>query len=277
MSSRVQFPDLRDIAPKKLVIAGDWHRHMYANHAKKVIKYAKEIGADGIIHVGDLGYQYDEGKLGGKTFEKPLRYELEKNDLFMVWIDGNHENHQWLRSLPIRDDGFVQTGSGGRILWAPRGHRWTWNDVTFGALGGAYSINGDYLVEGVSQFSDLEEPKIEDLSKLGNEKLDILLTHEVPYGVPVKTVFNLSKIKEERSLKSRMLLRYAVEGLKPEHVFSGHWHQRVDHELHRTHDHGITQCHVLNMEYYENNIVILDLENMSVSNPKKNWNSTLTV
>jgi hypothetical protein len=47
-----------------------------------------------------------------------------------------------LRQLPTRPDGFVEVTD--RILWAPRGHRWTWQGVRFLALGGAFSIDRQY-------------------------------------------------------------------------------------------------------------------------------------
>lgn len=271
MNSRVAFPNLQEIYPSRIVIAGDWHRHHKAIHALKVIDYANRIGADGIVHVGDLGFNFDWNKHShGGTFEKPLRNALEQNDMFMVWIDGNHENHTWLRELPVREDGFAQTGAGGRIFWAPRGHRWEWFGVKFGALGGAFSVNYKQLIEGRSFFENIEEVQESDLVTLGDEELDVLLTHEVPHGVPLQNQISISEATALRAVKSRILLRKAVEKVKPMHVFSGHWHQKVDYDLVRSDD-GISTCHVLDREYSPNNILVLDLHDFTVSEPDKNW------
>lgn len=272
MTSTADFTDLNAIFPSRVVIAGDWHRHYKAHHAIQVIKYAHKIGADGIIHVGDLGYNFNHHtNTDNENFEKPLREALEKFDMFMVWVDGNHDNHEWLQNLPIREDGFVQTDIDGRIFWAPRAHRWEWFGIRFASMGGAYSINEHKLTEGVNLYKKLEEVKESDVNKLGNGKVDVLLTHDVPYGVPVYEQVKISRHTYSKAVKSRFLLREAVENTKPEHVFSGHWHQKLDYDLTRNVD-GITTCHVLDREYSKDNIVILDLHDFTVTNPPVNWN-----
>ena len=57
----------------------------------------------------------------------------------MYWIDGNNENPTALAVLDAGLDGFVEVAD--RCLYIPRGHRWTWRGVHFGALGGAFSID----------------------------------------------------------------------------------------------------------------------------------------
>lgn len=267
--ARVKYGNLREFMPWRVAIAGDWHCHMGAHHARRALGTAKHHGIDVLIHVGDLGYHYDHPD--GHWFDKPLRNALEEFDMAMVWIDGNHENHGWLREQPVREDGFVQTGAGGRLFWAPRGHRWTWFDRTFGALGGAFSINGKHLVEGVTFFPGMEEVQVGDLARLGPERLDVLLTHEVPSRVPVRKHLQLSQHLEDQGNMGRVLLQHAVEGTKPYHVFSGHWHQRLDHDLVRLVDGGVTQCHVLDMEHRAGNMVFLDLIDLTVETPPGDW------
>lgn len=253
------YPNIPDINPLRIVIAGDWHRHTGANHARKIIDYAVNRGADGIVHVGDLGYNYAWGPNGsGYSFEKPLRNLLEKNNLFLLWIDGNHDNHAWLRSLPVREDGFVQTGSSGRMFWVPRGHRWTWYDSVFAGLGGAYSINKKYLVEDVSQFSEFEEVSKDDVATLGEDKVNVLFTHDVPLSAPVKSSLRLRPETERAADRSRILLQKAVENVKPDFLFSGHWHQFLNYELKYADEH-VTDATVLNMEYRRGNAVLFDV------------------
>lgn len=247
---------LQETVPWRIVIAGDWHGNKY--WAKKSVQIAHRMGADFILHVGDLGYNFENASKDGYIFNKPLQKELDKYDINLVWIDGNHDNHNWLRSLPKREDGFVQTGSGGRVFWAPRGLRWTWGEVKFGALGGAYSINFKYLKEGYSIFANLEDVKEEDLTILGKDKLDVLLTHEIAEGTPVKKLFNMSDEREIITAETRNKILRAVNNTRPEHVFSGHWHQRVDHTINRN-DGGVTYQHVLDKENKVGNLVAYDI------------------
>lgn len=252
------YPNIPEINPARIVIAGDWHRHTGANHARRVVEYAAKHGADGIVHVGDFGYNYAWGPHGsGYSFEKPLRKILAAHDMFLLWVDGNHENHAWLRNLPVREDGFVQTGGSGRIFWVPRGHRWTWYDTTFAGLGGAYSINKKYLVEGVSQFSDFEEVSENDVAKLGEEKVNVLLTHDVPISAPMTSSLKLHPETESAANYSRVQLQNAVENVKPDYLFSGHWHKFMKYEMNI--DEHVVDATVLNMEYRQGNAVLFDV------------------
>lgn len=269
------FEDITALAPARVVIAGDWHKHSFANHAIHVMKYAKLIGADGIIHVGDLGYNFDAKN--DKDFDKPLRDALEEFDLFMLWIDGNHDNHEWLQSLPKREDGFVQTGAGGRLFYIPRGTRWEWAGTRFAGLGGAFSVNKNYLDEGKTLFEDLEQVQPEDVVRLGNEKLDVLFTHDVPTGVRVKKHIRLVPEFEKLSAISRTLIRKAVENTRPDDVFSGHWHQRRDEELIRAVDGGQTTVHILDMEWNVGNIAIYDVFEKTTTPIDHNWKELIKI
>lgn len=250
-------------APWRIAIAGDWHGNRH--WAKKMIQIAHKSGADFIVHVGDLGYNFDSASKNGAVFNKPLQKELEKHDMNLIWVDGNHDNHQWLQGLPRRSDGFIQTGSAGRVYYAPRGHRWTWGGITFGTLGGAYSINAHRLQEGISLFAKLEEPSIKDMETLGHEKLDILITHDVAWTVPVKKIITLDEKREKQANITRQIILEAVQRTKPDLIFSGHWHQRVTHNIVRE-DGGVTVQHVLDKENSPNNMVLLDIFDLDITN-----------
>lgn len=249
----MRIEDIEDLDPEFVLIAGDWHGN--APYAKKVIQQASESGIEVIVHVGDFGWNF--GNRGGEFFDKPLRLHLEKYNMVIIWIDGNHDNHEELRNLPVREDGFVQTGKGGRLYWAPRAHRWTWRNKVFAAMGGAFSINFDYLTEGIDLFAGIEEVQKEDVVKLGTDRVDILLTHEVPMCVPVKKHIHLPESIEKNAEKSRILLQEAVQNVLPELVFSGHWHQRLEHNEHID-GHDVI-FNVLDREYAVGNHVLVEI------------------
>lgn len=250
--------------PWRVVFAGDWHGDKH--WAVKCVRFAHDAGADFIVHVGDLGYNYERAYKDGYIFNKPLQRALDKYDINLIWIDGNHDNHHWLRQLPVRPDGFVQTGAKGRVFWAPRGLRWTWADVKFGALGGAYSINHKHLEEGYSLFSDLEDIQPKDVELLGHEKLDILLTHEVAEGTPVRRLFKMDQFRENITRATRLKVLDAVNNTRPDLTFAGHWHQRLNHNIIRD-DGGVTVEHVLDKEHKSGNLVTYDLfDNEIVAN-----------
>jgi len=257
--------DIATINPLRILVVGDWHRNIHAAFPKKVVAYAKSIGIEVILHVGDFGYKYGVRGNDAYMFEKPLHRALQEAGIQLVWVDGNHENHEYLRALPLLPNGFAQTGARGNIYYAPRGLRWQWSGRTFGALGGALSINAARLQEGVTLFADLEEPTYEDLDKLGKDKLDYLVCHDVPMRVALKSIFGVP-VKSE----TRIVLQKAVDTLKPERVFSGHWHQRSDFRIPRDDD-GETFGHILDKEFTVGNILILNLEDNTIENPPANW------
>jgi predicted phosphodiesterase len=244
---------------KKVLKAGDWHGS--TRWMRQVLTCAARDGYKLIVHVGDLKVLWpdefypDFASQGGFTAE--LVQLLEKLGLILIFIDGNHDAHPALRALPLNGDGFGVISD--RLLYAPRGHRWSLGGVRFGALGGAYSIDRYRGTEGWDWW--LEETTVpEDVAALGREPLDVLITHDVPAGIDVESMFDLPEAIERESYIVRSLLRDAVRNTEPTLVFSGHWHQR------RT---GLmpgmeTRVHVLNMNGRAGNVVSLDLATLAV-------------
>lgn len=238
---------------EKIAVCGDWHGHR--NFSRQMVREAADHDVHLLVHVGDLGLNLGIDQISPETFQKPLDDVLETCDSELIWIDGNHDNHGWLKDLSIRETGFIQTGI--HTFHAPRGLRWTMFGASFGALGGAFSINFADLTENVTYFKNLENIQHDDLVRLGDEKLDVLFTHEVADGIPVRKMFDLPEFHELASDRNRCLVREAVNNTRPGDVFSGHWHQRIDFSL--TLDKNFTTSyHVLDKEYSTGNMVIFD-------------------
>lgn len=244
-------------SPRTILIAGDWHGS--TRWMRQVLTCAARDGYKMIVHVGDLKVlwpgEYWPGFIG---FTAELKDLLEELGLVFIFIDGNHDAHPALRALPLNGDGFGVISD--RLLYAPRGHRWSVGGVRFGALGGAYSIDRYRGVEGRDWF--LEETVIpDDVEALGTEPLDVLITHDVPAGIDLdKGLMDVPEAIERESYIVRSLLRDAVRASDPRLVFSGHWHQR------RT---GLmpgsdTRVHVLDMNGRAGNVVSLDLGTLAV-------------
>jgi len=245
---------------KKVVIAGDWHGNL--PWMRQALTCAARDGYKVMVHVGDLKVLWkdeypDFPEAGGFTAE--LARLLEELGLVFIFIDGNHDVHPALRALPLNTDGFGVISD--RLLYAPRGHRWSLGGVRFGALGGAYSIDRYRGTEGWDWFLD-EATVPADVARLGTDPLDVLITHDIPAGIDVDMGFmQVPEAIERESYIVRSLLRDAVRNTEPMLVFSGHWHQR------RT---GLmpgmeTRVHVLDKEHTAGNLVVLDLESLVVA------------
>jgi predicted phosphodiesterase len=248
--------------PEKVLIAGDWHGS--TRWMRQTLRCAAQDGYTFLIHVGDLkALWYDEypdfPERGSFTAE--LAHELKDLGMVMVFADGNHDVHPTLQRLPLNADGFGVISD--RLLYAPRGHRWTVGGVRFGALGGAYSIDRWRGSKGRDWFEE-EVPTAADVVSLGTEPLDVLITHDVPAGIDVVSTMDVPEALERESYIVRSLLRDAVRATEPRFVFSGHWHQR------RT---GLmpgmdTRVHVLDKEFGDGNLVSLNLETLAVEECK---------
>ncbi len=209
--------------PKRILVAGDTHGNWL--HWKRVLlPAAHEHQVDGIVQLGDFGYWPLIGE--GRDYLAWLSAELDDDDLSVIFVDGNHEDHKALRQLPARPDGFVEVTD--RILWAPRGHRWSWQGVRFLALGGAYSIDRHERKLDSGRWGWFKEEVItpEQASRaIAGGPADVLLTHDAPVGaLPQVTVYGLVKFLPGVH-QSAGRVREVADATKPKLLLHGHWHQ----------------------------------------------------
>lgn len=219
----------------RILVAGDTHHNR--GWCATLSKLARRHGCEVVVQLGDFGYwprwKNKHGKKTGESFLDGIDEQAARHGVEWVFIDGNHDDHASLRELTAGADGFVRVRP--HLEYAPRGQRWKWAGVTFGALGGAYTLDavvegGAHYTPGVDWFPELEQVSDEDVDRLGSEPLDVLLTHDVPAGVPLKG-WRVDYEKELRANQTREGLRRAVENATPKMVMHGHWHVRHHTDL----------------------------------------------
>ncbi|WP_139005462.1 metallophosphoesterase [Arthrobacter crystallopoietes] len=204
-----------------IAVAGDWHGDVPWMRA--VVDAAATAGAELILHVGDLAVLWP-GRDKGK-FDRRLQQRLELRDMKFVFVDGNHDNHHELRLLPLDDDGLAPLRP--HIRYLPRGARFKYAGLTIAGLGGAYSIDQEWRTAGKDWWPE-EDVTDDDVDRLiAGGPADVLIMHDVPYGIRVKSDLDLPPKIREASQVTRTRLRRAVDALTPASVFAGHWHQRV--------------------------------------------------
>ncbi|PTT70194.1 metallophosphoesterase family protein [Arthrobacter sp. HMWF013] len=198
-----------------------------------------------ILQVGDLGLDWP-GRNRARL-ETRLERLLAAEGMTMVTCGGNHDNWDTLSSLPVQPDGLATWRP--HIRFLPRGRRATIEGLTVGALGGAFSLDGPPLrTEGKDWWANEEPTPEEALNLVAGGHVDILLTHDVPAGVPMKSEMDLPADVLARANQTREIIQMVVDELKPGHVFCGHWHVQVTHELqHPTGER--TRVNVLAHEY----------------------------
>ncbi len=206
-------------------VFGDWHGHLGMGLA--AIRSASDRGVTMMVHVGDFGLDWPGAERG--------RYEKKLNALLLergaeLWVSpGNHDCLSEVNLRDVQEDGLISWRSNIKVL--PKGGRTVLDGLRVGALGGAFSVDKTWRREGKDWWPD-EEPTAEQAEQLiAGGDLDVLIAHDVPAGVPMKSGLDLSSEIVAQADRTRILLGETVARTRPHHVFCGHWHQRVISEI----------------------------------------------
>lgn len=215
---------------ERVLLVGDVHGDL-PWWTKFVVPAALEHDCDTIIQLGDFGYW--EHTKSGVHYLAGLSRALCKGPrpLDLYWIDGNHENHDWLamyvgegaarlQPAPIRE----------RITYLPRGCVLTLGDTKFMAAGGAYSIDKDDRIPGQSWWPQevLTELDVRTCRVAG--KVDVVLSHDAPFRYPIGTeiLHSARKMDSPETRVNRDRLTRIVLAARPKLVVHGHWHVFMD-------------------------------------------------
>lgn len=228
--------------PNRLLLAGDVHGNV--SHLEYIFKVAQKESCDAIVQLGDFGFwPHTES---GQRFLRRTKMLILSTGIPLWWLDGNHSNHAILNEMPIdpetglrpmvdatywRDRSF----SIEPFAHLPRGFRWEWNDVKFCAFGGASSIDKPWRVraeQATNKPQTLWWPQETiteaDLLRFGAGDLspvDIMLTHDVPWGVDCPTLRDQVPNLYPDSDRNRKALAAAVDMVQPALIVHGHMHE----------------------------------------------------
>lgn len=220
-----------------VMVVGDLHgNEQWAQH---LIAVAAEADIRRIVQTGDFGYWIHQAH--GRRYIETIDRAARLADVTVDFIDGNHEYHHThparpphkrlgLSELARNDDGSVSITD--RIIYRPRGHRWHISNVVFAAVGGGVSIDRDNR----RKFRDWwprEQLTGTDVERLGQDPVDVLVTHDAPAGfdVPDPDGSYSDRAMDPASTRQRDLLADAVHAVRPAVVFHGHWHVRHTTEV----------------------------------------------
>jgi hypothetical protein len=209
----------------RVLLAGDWHGNR--DWAATCFGLAASHGCAAVLQLGDFGLwpgreaawlDHVDGLAAAAGSE-------------VVWIDGNHEDHDSLdRWRGAADDaGMVRMRD--HVRWATRGTRWEWAGVRFGALGGAVSVDRFLRRKGVNWWPQ-EAITRADVDRLGDAPLDVLVAHAGPTtGAFPSRPLRLPQAILDDARANRDLLDEAVARTSPRLVAHGHYHVRYRAEV----------------------------------------------
>lgn len=211
-----------------IYITGDVHGHLGASRFNTANFPAQKTMTrnDVVIVLGDFGLVWNNNK----TYQHWLKWYAEK-PFTLVFIDGNHDNHDWLREFPEKQ------WHGGRVhviadnvLHLMRGELFTIAGQTWFAFGGALSVDKEHRQVGVSWWPG-ELPSVAEcehgLATLDNVNwhVDHVLTHTAPVSV-------LDAMFPQYVLETDITSNYLEmvhDQLTFTHWWYGHWHVNLDH------------------------------------------------
>lgn len=191
----------------------------------RVFEWASHCGARYILQLGDYGVW--PGKDGREFLELSSRLSTSYG-IPIYFVEGNHDDYTYLgaRKDNLEPDGSVAIRDG--VRWLPRGTRWTWGGIRFGALGGAVTV--------YKHLSDIEPGKNwwpeesisqDDVDKLGDDQLDILVTHDMPIlSSHIRMAWDIPAWVSADIDDTRRMLAQAVQRTRPSLILHGHLHVR---------------------------------------------------
>lgn len=206
----------------RLLITGDTHGDAAA--LALIVKQMEP--SDALIVAGDFGFVFRDTP-DEWSFLNDVDCFLRKMGSYIIYVDGNHENHQVLNKLPVEYwNGAKVHRVRSRILHVLRGEVLTLKDKNIFCFGGAFSIDRSVRVLNKS-FWEEELPTDEDYCN-GNsnlekyDRIDYIVTHTCPLNlVPCLGTFHAAA--EERQLQN--YLQWVSERFPDAGWFFGHWHQ----------------------------------------------------
>jgi predicted phosphodiesterase len=196
----------------KALILGDIHADW--GNANDVIEAMEKKHPDltHIFQVGDLGDGWDCHKPEHRHWEP-------KTKLPIHWLDGNHDQHEKLRT----------TGSTGnpRLIYQPRGSILELDGFRIMFFGGASSIDRAQRKQGVTWWPEerIEHGQIVDALQKGFEAgpIDCILSHDFPTGIPYfeakRSMYKFDDGEADRDALEALLTQF-----KPRWWFFGHHH-----------------------------------------------------
>ena len=177
---------------------------------------------DYLIILGDFGLYWHEDREYAYW-----RKWLQEKPFTVLWVDGNHENHDWIARMPVSEWHGGHVHADGNIIHLMRGQIYYIDGKRFFVMGGAASTDKEHRQDGISWWPQ-EVPSFQDvevaLDNLENEKwkVDYVLTHTCPTNI-INPMFHVPPTSDSAT----KFLQEVYWRIKFKKWYFGHWH--VDH------------------------------------------------
>jgi hypothetical protein len=217
--------------PRLVAVIGDIHGD--AGHAEAVIGQAAALlpgeASPLFLQAGDLALPPCH------RFLRRVSAALDEADARMVFLDGNHDDHQWLARVVVQAAG--RPGPllvAPRVWYAPRGTRWRWHGRTWLAAGGGVSVDRVARHSGRDWWAAEEITDRQEAAIAAAGPADVVLAHDAPTaGLPDLPLpapwWHPSDLDRAVAHSARLQRIVAAAGAR--HVIHGHYHVRHDTDV----------------------------------------------
>lgn len=177
---------------------------------------------DTVIVCGDFGFVW------GDPYHNAMLKELSKQNYTICFVDGNHENYEFLNLHPVEEN-----WHGGRIhrveqnvIHLMRGQIYELEGKSFFTFGGAYSRDKYMRRRNISWWEE-ELPNNDDYKTASTNlnrvdySVDYVLTHQIPSCI----IYAINHTPDPHDIELTGFFDYLYRnGLTFKKWFAGHWH-----------------------------------------------------
>jgi hypothetical protein len=208
---------------------------------------------------GDIGIYPKIKNL--ENFVDQLDKKAEAKSIDIHFIKGNHEDHDYLNEISAGSLDIVDLTE--YVHYHPNCCVWEWNDVVFGAMGGAYSINKEFIINSGLWFEN-EMITNEDVEKSKNMgKVDVLICHDQPFTGNIDDY--MDDPMHVLTNENRRLLQRVCENVRPGILYHGHYHHRMDFKGNYTVNEKLVEFPIIALHcerYFRKQYIIFDTNKM---------------
>lgn len=210
----------------KVGIAGDWHGN--ARWARAALHAYADNDVHVVYHLGDFGFWPGES---GTAYLTQVQALADIYDQLILVTPGNHEDYNQIDAWPVDPDtGFAPVPGFPRIWVIPRGTVWDHAGTMLASLGGAGSIDvrrreldTSWWPQEAITTADVDALE-RNLTPYGTRRVDVMLAHESPADLTMRTSMFVAPEIEYYVRESRIHLSTAVAVARPRWFLHGHWH-----------------------------------------------------
>ena len=188
---------------------------------------------DYVIVLGDFGLYWHEDK----TYQYWRKW-LQDKPFTILWIDGNHENFDWINSMAVSTWHGGKMHRDGNIIHLMRGQIFDIDGKKFFVMGGADSYDRAYRTPHVSWWPQ-ERPSTTDIRQAEKTlravggKVDYVLTHTCPLELLDVIKYRHPNYDLSGRHDTEELLQYICGQISFEQWLFGHWHEDFSFQKYR--------------------------------------------